>query len=44
MRAEHPKIATGIIRVLTGHLRNRVRHLAELNARIKELESVKLAS
>jgi AAA family ATP:ADP antiporter len=35
---ERPEVATGIIRVLTGHLRNRVRDIALLNARLKELE------
>jgi CRP-like cAMP-binding protein len=40
LMAERPEVATGIIRVLTGHLRNRVRDIAQLNARIKELESV----
>ena len=37
--AERPEVAAGIIRVLTGHLRNRVRDIAQLNERIKELES-----
>jgi CRP-like cAMP-binding protein len=36
--AENPEVAKGIIRVLTGHLRNRVRNVAELNARVRELE------
>ena len=36
---ERPEIAAGIIRVLTGRLRNRVSDIAQLNARIKELES-----
>jgi hypothetical protein len=36
---ERPEIATGIIRVLTAHLRNRVRDIAQLSERIKELES-----
>jgi CRP-like cAMP-binding protein len=35
---ERPEIATGILRVLTKHLRNRVYDIAQLNARIKELE------
>lgn len=35
---ERPEVATGIIRVLAGHLRNRVRDIAQLNARIKELQ------
>jgi CRP-like cAMP-binding protein len=39
LMSERPEVATGIIRVLTGHLRNRVRDIAQLNARIKELES-----
>ena len=38
LMVERPEVATGIIRVLTGHLRNRVRDIAQLNARIKELE------
>ena len=37
--AERPEVATGIIRVLTGHLRNRVRDVTQLDARVKELES-----
>lgn len=36
--ADRPEIATGIIRMLTGHLRNRVRDISQLNERIKELE------
>jgi CRP-like cAMP-binding protein len=36
---ERPEVATGIIRVLTGRLRDRVRDIAQLNERIKELES-----
>ena len=43
LMAERPEVATGIIRVLTGHLRNRVRDIAQLNARIKELESQRAA-
>jgi HEAT repeat protein len=39
LMAERPEVATGVIRVLSGHLRNRVRDIAGLNARIKELES-----
>ncbi len=39
LMAERPEVATGIIRVLAGHLRNRVRDIARLNARVKELES-----
>jgi len=42
--AERPEVAIGIIRVLTGHLRNRVRDIAELKARIKELETVRAVS
>ena len=38
LMAERPEVATGIIRVLTGHLRNRVRDIAKLDARVKELE------
>jgi len=36
---ERPEVATGIIHVLTGHLRNRVRDIAQLNERIKVLKS-----
>ncbi len=36
LMADRPEVATGIIRVLTGHLR--VRDLARLDARAKELE------
>jgi ATP:ADP antiporter, AAA family len=36
--AERPEVAAGVIRVLTGRLRDRVRDIAQLNARIKELE------
>jgi AAA family ATP:ADP antiporter len=39
LMAERPEVATGIIRVLTRHLRNRVRDISQLDARIKELES-----
>lgn len=35
---ERPEVAAGIIRVLTGHLRNRIRDIGLLNARIQELE------
>ena len=35
---ERPEVATGIIRVLTSRLRDRVRDIGQLNARIKELE------
>jgi CRP-like cAMP-binding protein len=38
LMAERPEVATGIIRVLTGHLRNRVRDVAELKARVEALE------
>ena len=38
---ERPEVATGIIRVLTGRLRDRVRDIGQLNARIKELENGK---
>jgi CRP-like cAMP-binding protein len=41
LMAERPEVATGIIRVLTGHLRNRVRDIARLNERIQELESLR---
>ena len=40
LMSERPEVATGIIRVLTSRLRNRVRDIAQLNTRIKELESV----
>jgi hypothetical protein len=38
LMSERPEVATGIIRVLTSHLRNRVRDIGQLNARIQELE------
>ena len=38
LMAERPEVAKGIIRVLTGHLRNRVRDVAELKARLEVLE------
>ncbi len=38
---ERPEVATGIIRVLTSRLRDRVRDIAQLNTRIKELENGK---
>jgi hypothetical protein len=38
LMAERPEVATGIIRVLTGHLRYRIRDIAQLNGRVKELE------
>ncbi|MGE5248787.1 MAG: cyclic nucleotide-binding domain-containing protein, partial [Bacteroidota bacterium] len=38
LMAQRPEIATGIIRVLTSHLRNRIRDIAQLNQRIQELE------
>lgn len=41
LMADRPEVATGIIRVLTGHLRARVRDLATLDARVKELEQTK---
>jgi hypothetical protein len=40
---ERPEVATGIIRVLSKHLRNRVHDIAQLNARIQELERTKPA-
>jgi CRP-like cAMP-binding protein len=43
LMSERPEVATGIIRVLTGHLRNRVRDIGQLNARVQELESGKAA-
>lgn len=43
LMTERPEVATGIIRVLTGHLRNRVRDIARLNERIQELESLRAA-
>ena len=39
MLAERPEMATGIIRVLTHHLRNRVRDVTQLDSRVHELES-----
>jgi hypothetical protein len=36
--SERPEVATGIIRVLTRLLRDRVRDLSQLQVRIKELE------
>ena len=41
LMSERPEVATGIIRVLTGRLRDRVRDIGQLNARIKELENEK---
>jgi hypothetical protein len=38
LMAERPEVATGIIRVLTGHLRDRIHDIGRLNARIQELE------
>ena len=38
LMAERPEVATGIIRVLTRLLRDRVRDLSQLESRIKELE------
>jgi CRP-like cAMP-binding protein len=38
LMADQPEVAAGIIRVLTGHLRARVRDLARLDARVRELE------
>ena len=35
---ERPEVATGIIRVLTSRLRDRVKDIGQLNAHIKELE------
>lgn len=40
---ERPEVSTGILRVLTRHLRNRVHDIAGLNARLQELESRKPA-
>lgn len=37
--SERPEIATGIIHVLTQHLRNRVRDIAQLDTHIRALES-----
>ncbi len=36
--ADRPEVVQGIIRVLTGYVRARVRAVAKLNARIHELE------
>ena len=41
LMAERPEVATGIIRVLTRLLRDRVRDLTELDSRIKELEELR---
>lgn len=38
LMAERPEVAAGIIRVLTAHLRSRVRDIGILNERIQELE------
>ncbi len=38
LMADRPEVAHGIIRVLTGYVRARVRDVANLNARIQELE------
>jgi hypothetical protein len=37
---ERPEVATGIIRVLTGRLRERVRDIADLNARLQQAGSL----
>lgn len=39
LMADRPEVATGLIRVLTGHLRARVRDVTELDTRVKELEA-----
>jgi len=39
LMAERPEVATGIIRLLTRRLRNRVRDISLLDARIQELEN-----
>jgi CRP-like cAMP-binding protein len=39
LMADRPEVATGIIRVLSGRLRDRVHDITQLHARIKELES-----
>lgn len=39
LMADRPEVGTGLIRVLTGHLRARVRDVAELDTRVKELEA-----
>jgi CRP-like cAMP-binding protein len=36
---ERPEIAVGIIRILTGRLRNRVNDIAQLKERLKEFEN-----
>ena len=38
LMADHPEVARGIIRVLTGYVRARVRDVAELHRRVQELE------
>lgn len=40
LMAERPEVATGIVRVLTRLLRDRVRDLSQLQVRVKELEQV----
>lgn len=39
LMAERPEVATGIIRLLTRRLRNRVQDISQLDARIKEFEN-----
>jgi CRP-like cAMP-binding protein len=41
--ADRIEVARGIIKVLTGYLRARVRDLAELHARVRELEGERVA-
>ena len=38
LMADRPEVATGIIRVLTGYVRARLRDVAELHAQVQELE------
>jgi HEAT repeat protein len=40
LMAERPEVARGVIRVITRLLRDRVRDLSQLQARVKELESI----
>jgi CRP-like cAMP-binding protein len=42
LMAERPEVATGIIRVLTKLLRDRVRDLSRLDSRVKELEQTSI--
>jgi hypothetical protein len=39
LMAERPEIAIGVIRILTGHLRNRVQDLSKLENQVREFGS-----